>query len=331
MCALLCFCMFPNAAAASNADSAFHLQTAEGDGKLTISLTAKNLVDAYAFEVQLEFDSLRLQWMRAETSVSGFTVSPVVKGNRILFAHTKIGNASGIVGDAELVKLTFQRIRGGEAAVHWRTIKLIDSALDMSTLNPEIGAVFTSGLKPVQMRDIAGHWAEKNIDAAVELGFARGYQDGTFRPDNPITRAEFATLLTRALMLEGQSSASFADAALIPDWAASPVAAAARAGIVEGYDNGEFRPFRLIDRSELAVMIVRALGVQTDTGYASLTFADAGQIPSWAGPSVQLAVEHGLVKGRGDNRFAPLAQATRAEAITIILDLLDKLTASEQA
>jgi hypothetical protein len=167
----------------------------------------------------------------------------------------------------------------------------------------------------IRFADVAGHWAEKNINAAVAAGIVNGYADGTFRPDAAVTRAEFAG-----------AELTFADAAEIGAWAATAVAQSVEAGIAAGYDDGRFRPAANITRAELAVMIARALGVDIEAGASASTgFADDGDIPVWAKGAVSAVRQSGIVQGRSDNRFAPDATATRAEAVTTILNLLQKL------
>jgi hypothetical protein len=63
----------------------------------------------------------------------------------------------------------------------------------------------------LSLTDIAGHWAESNIKKLVSLGAISGYPDGTFRPNNNITRAEFVTVLVKAFQIEGQGGKVFVD------------------------------------------------------------------------------------------------------------------------
>lgn len=179
------------------------------------------------------------------------------------------------------------------------------------------------GSSNVVLTDVSAHWAAASIAEAVKRGIVTGYDDGTFRPDGQVTRAEFAAMLSRALNLEGVGEGlTFADSDRIPAWAKPFVAQAVRAGIIKGYDDHKFRPERNMSRAEVAVMIVRALELPTDPN-AALTFADADQIPAWARPQVAAAYEAGLMQGRGGNRFAPQANATRAEAVALILAMLN--------
>ncbi|WP_217558291.1 S-layer homology domain-containing protein [Paenibacillus sp. GbtcB18] len=170
--------------------------------------------------------------------------------------------------------------------------------------------------------DIEGHWAQEIILQAIEKGLAEGYEDRTFRPDRTITRGEFIVLLIRALGLARHESGppSFADETAIPGWAKDAAAIAAARGIAAGYEDGAFRPGTLITRAEMAAMIGRAVKLPAAEG-SSPAFSDTGEIPSWAADLVKQAAENGLIEGREGNRFAPQEQATRAEAVVMLLRL----------
>lgn len=179
------------------------------------------------------------------------------------------------------------------------------------------------GEQAVRLRDIAGHWAEASIKRAVELGFVSGYTDASFKPNQTVSRDEFVAMLVQALKLEGAGATpDFADAGSIQPWARPYIAQAFESGLIGGYADGTFRPKASLSRAELAAMIVRGLGLKP-AAEPTLFYADAGQIPAWAKPYVAAATEAGLMSGRGDNRFAPSASATRAEAAVVILNMLD--------
>lgn len=176
---------------------------------------------------------------------------------------------------------------------------------------------------PPVLKDIQEHWAKTAIDQAVAAGFVNGYSDGNFRPNQQVTRAEFVTMLGRALDLNADgTSLSFTDAGKIPSWAKDAIAEAVAAGIISGYKDGTFGPHKPLNRAELTAMIVRAGGIRPDS-QAKLAFNDAKDIPAWAVPYVAAAVDAGLVDGVGNNRFAPQQVATRAEAVTLVVKLLE--------
>ncbi|OZQ70038.1 hypothetical protein CA596_24380 [Paenibacillus odorifer] len=195
------------------------------------------------------------------------------------------------------------------------------------TATPAPTTVPTPSATPVvkpSLTDTGSHWAAAAIEKAVAGGFVSGYPDNTFRPNQKVNRVEFITMLARALQLpDSGNTSSFKDSAKIPAWAKSFVAQAVALQIISGYDDGTFRPTQELTRTELAVMVVRALGITVDPK-ATLTFNDAKDVPAWAVPYIAAAADAGIVNGIGQNRFAPNQVASRAEAVTIILNLLEK-------
>ncbi|MDF9409008.1 DUF1533 domain-containing protein [Pelotomaculum isophthalicicum JI] len=179
----------------------------------------------------------------------------------------------------------------------------------------------------VILTDIAGHWAEAAIEKLVAMGAVSGYPDGTFQPDNTITRAEFATVLVKAFKLEGKGGQTFADTA--GHWAADAVAAAACHGIVRGYDTNTFAPDDLITREQMAAMVVKAARPAPAAG--GLQFSDGGSISGWAREAVVTATGNGIIKGYEDRTFRPQDNATRAEAVTVIVNALNSIAPAAPA
>ncbi|MDI3269636.1 MAG: S-layer homology domain-containing protein [Bacillota bacterium] len=177
----------------------------------------------------------------------------------------------------------------------------------------------------VALKDIQGHWAQSYIVTLVERGVIRGYEDGTFRPDRAITRAEFVTLLVRELEPQAESSSApaFEDVAS-GHWAYESIQKAAAAGWLKPAEYGRmFKADQPMGRGEAARLIVRAAGFAPEaaalTGSSS-TFSDVqGEIK----PYVDVAVAHGLLTGFPGGVFKPQGTLTRAEAGAIILRLTD--------
>ncbi|WP_230192062.1 chitobiase/beta-hexosaminidase C-terminal domain-containing protein [Paenibacillus sp. CECT 9249] len=178
----------------------------------------------------------------------------------------------------------------------------------------------------IAFTDIAGHWAEDYIMRAAAKGIVSGYPDGTFKPNHPVTRAEFTVMLAGALKLEGNGSAlTFTDHDQIAGWAKQAVAQAVQAGIVVGFSDGSFRPNTQITRVEMAVMVARALQLELNAN-ALPGFADDETIPGWAKGAVEAIRKLGIVDGRGGNRFVPNETASRAEAVVMLLRLMENIS-----
>lgn len=170
------------------------------------------------------------------------------------------------------------------------------------------------------LTDIIGHWAEDSIKELVSLGAITGYPDQTFKPNDKITRAEFATILAKAFMLESKTSKVFNDTA--SHWAKDAISTAAAHGIVNGYSDTAFGPDDNITREQMAAMIVRA--AKLDTVALEISFTDSASISAWAKEGVATAVKNGVIKGYPDNTVRPRGNATRAEAVTVIVNALQE-------
>jgi len=115
-----------------------------------------------------------------------------------------------------------------------------------------------AGLTPVtggsaSFSDTSGHWAAGYIEAAKTAGLIGGYPDGTFRPNNLITRAEIAKLVVLGAGFATASGAGFSDIAT--NWAKGYIMTASNNGIVNGYSDGTFRPNNSATRAEASVMV----------------------------------------------------------------------------
>lgn len=212
------------------------------------------------------------------------------------------------------------------AAIMFQTDHLSKYALFEKALTPQ---------PPVPRKtfcDIQGHWAQKDIEIMAGLNIARGMEAGKFYPDRPVTRAEFATLLTRSLEIEEAKphQGHFQDV-LAGAWYFGAIEGAYTKGLVFGYGDGTFRPGMEITRQELATMVARGLTkggrqIQVRDGEVLLTrFADHTQISPWAREAVAAAVQAGIVAGREENRLTPGEHATRAEAVAMLRRMLVRL------
>lgn len=164
------------------------------------------------------------------------------------------------------------------------------------------------------------HWAYAAVGKLTERGCISGYPDGSFRPNAHITRAEFVTVLANTLGLKPRRiDIPYEDTD--NHWAHDYIAAAHALGIVEGFAEFSFKPDDPITREQMAVIAVKAAGLTPATGQT--TFSDNDEIALWSRSSVLAAANANLIKGYPDNTFRPQGLATRAEAVSIILSLLN--------
>ncbi|MCW3790215.1 S-layer homology domain-containing protein [Paenibacillus sp. LS1] len=301
----------------------FELKPVSVDNTLVeISVIGHDLEDLYAYEMNLQFDANTLRFSKASAGNAGYTVVPKVEGNNLQIAHTKVGSVKGDSGDQLLTTLQFSVQRAGKSTITLQNLKLVDSKLIMSKMTPALQETIQTESGTI-FSDITGHWAEDSIQKAVAAGFIDGYTDGTFRPKQEVTRAEFAVMFSRALKLDvNDLHAAFADANQIPAWASSHVQAAVQKQFITGYANHTFRPSTKMIRAEMASIAVRALGKEGHDVTNVNEFADAADISAWAKPFIYEAIELNIMQGIGNNHFSPKTNVTRAEAVTVILNVL---------
>ena len=191
-------------------------------------------------------------------------------------------------------------------------------------------------VKAGSFRDVtSAHWAFASVERAAELGLVTGYSDGTFRPDTPVTRAQFVLMLWRMCGKPAAAkAASFADASA--DWYQDALSWAVEKGYVNGLSDTRFGPDAPITRQQAMAILFRLNGGQsgtelTLTGIYEQTFADSTTIASWAKDATWWAVYHELVSGGGGSRIAPEANASRAQIAAILLRYADQFMTMEEA
>ncbi|MFI8577150.1 S8 family serine peptidase [Rossellomorea aquimaris] len=179
-------------------------------------------------------------------------------------------------------------------------------------------------------KDVQKHWAQDEIEVLASRMITSGKTEDTFAPQQKLTRAEFAVLLSRSLNLELTSyEGIFKDVKESKAWAYAGIEAAYRAGIVKGTLDGHYNPDAEINRQEMATMIVRAVKYQDESLVKGLEstnkFKDDSRISAFAKEAVYQANALGIIKGRSDNSFDPKADTTRAETAVMLYRMLNVL------
>lgn len=190
--------------------------------------------------------------------------------------------------------------------------------------------LFLAGVQVTAFSDLISHWANPALQALRARGVVAGFPDGSFRPDEPVTRAQLARLLTIALGQEHHLAAvsgvpgRYMDVP-VDHWAAAAIEVSSELGLLYGYPDGRFAPEAHLTRQELAVVAVRAAGLQAEVAAAGdrpLPFVDWTDVGPWASPSVWVADREGLLPAEADHRYRPRRPATRLEAALVSMRLL---------
>lgn len=216
-----------------------------------------------------------------------------------------------------------------------------------------LAAFISSSASAVNFTDTHGHWAEYTIDRLSNMGIVDGVGNGNFNPNGTVTRAEYLKMIMELYGIEtvNPRSGECLDAS-VNDWYAPYLQGALDKGLVpqdmiasysvritenENSDAkvvyyGAFNGGLAITREEMAVITqnMYQYNVTEETvgdmlKAASLSFADTSEISPWALQCVKLTVAEGFMEGMNDNLFEPKANATRAQAATILGRIIDSM------
>ena len=186
---------------------------------------------------------------------------------------------------------------------------------------------------PNPFYDTENHWAKDIIADMAATGIISGFEeDGKmiFKPDNNMTRAEFASMIANYKKLDFSKyddvKLDFTDNDIIPQWAVSAVKAVYKEGIILGRVNDDgtstFAPYDNITRAEAMTILGRILPNNDDL--PNLPFADKNDIPQWAEEGVSKLYSTGIVSGYEDNTILPNNNMKRAEAATMLYKIENK-------
>ena len=179
------------------------------------------------------------------------------------------------------------------------------------------------GNPPTTFADIQNHWAKPFIQALLDKGLISGYSDGTFKPDEKVTRAQFAAFLVKAFNPTAKRDAvKFTDVA-DDFWAKDVIQQAYRGQFMSGFDNKTFRPNENVQRVQVLVSLVSGLGLgSSDTSFLK-AYDDSSAIPDYAKDRVATATKKQIVVNYPQlKQLSPNKETTRAEVAAMIYQAL---------
>ncbi|MBW4695544.1 MAG: S-layer homology domain-containing protein [Lyngbya sp. HA4199-MV5] len=193
---------------------------------------------------------------------------------------------------------------------------------------PSPQAASTPAAQPKQFTDVpAGYWASAPIAALSAQGILTGFPDGSFQPNKPITRVEFAAIVQRAFnQPTSREALKFND--LQPDSPAiAAINEATQTRFMSGFPDGSFQPNLPIPRLQVLLALATGLNLQAKSPPNQVLdrYKDAEQIPKYAVDKIAAATEAGLVLNDGNAQLlTPGKVTTRAEAATLVYEALRK-------
>lgn len=185
---------------------------------------------------------------------------------------------------------------------------------------------------PLEFKDVKNHWAENAVNDMGSRMIITGLGSGLFKPDQDVTRAEFAAMMVRALGLQPENGQTPFPDVQTSDWYGSAIHTAYAYRLIDGFEDGTFRPDAPITRGQAMVILAHAMTITKlkerlpvqGTGATLQIYADAADISGWALSGVADAVQAGVVSGRNGAKLALQEYITRAEAAAMLQRLLQK-------
>lgn len=230
--------------------------------------------------------------------------------------------ASGIVKVEKVGKIS-EKINSDNnlPSKKWNNVYFIDIDGDNLFIGTNGGAGVYKQAKT--FKDIKSHWAKAEIDNMATMGYING-NNGIYRPNDNITRAEFMSLLTRIMNLSAFDNTNSPFKDVKPnDWFAKDIALASEGGLIKGYEDGTFRPNSSITRQEIGKIIGALLKDNlTDVEVDEILSRYDDNVSGWAKREVARNIKAEIIKGLPDNTFGGDKNATRAEAAVILLRFL---------
>lgn len=244
-------------------------------------------------------DDIKVERNKIRVYVDGFPVEHIIEGDE--------------------VKADIGELEAGE-----HTVKFNWECEDSAAYNEEVSFVADSGDKVFS--DVAEeHWAADKIANLAARGVVSGDEDGTFRPDDNVTRAEYIKMLTSVLKFKNvYDKSGFTDVSA-HDWFYDYVAAASEAGLFDGVYEGEFGADTVISREDMATFTYRALkaaGITLPNTNVKQIFLDKDEISSYAKTPINMLQQAGIVEGMENRKFLPSDGLTRAEAAKVLYEVI---------
>ncbi|WP_203247160.1 S-layer homology domain-containing protein [Sporosarcina beigongshangi] len=264
----------------------------------------------------IEGNSVNLNWQAAVDNVG-------IVSYELFNGKEKLATVNGDATSFKVEKLA-------EGTAYTFSVIAIDKAGNKSIFNPTTtvktkGSAGTPTPKPTPalFSDIAGTNLKAYIEQAAAAGIVSGYKDGTFKPNENLTRSQAASIIVRALGMKTDQAAPFGDIANFSNQTKAEINAAYKYGIILG-SGGNFRPNAAVTRVELAMMLERSYVFATESSYKASghpPFSDIGNYSAGTINAIAMVYELKIASGSA-GKFMPNNPTTRGQAAKMFVNFM---------
>ena len=255
------------------------------------------------------------------------TRSPPLLQNNVIVSNSRdglvaIGNANPNLGTTQIPGNNII-LNNGRFDIHNASRDNMMAAVGNQSDEDKVEGQVDFVARVIGFPDVQGHWAQTYIEALVAQDIIGGFPDGTYQPNEPVTRAQFAAILNKAFALPPKRQATdFVDVRR-DFWGYSAVQSAYQQGFLTGYPGQIFSPSREIPRLEVLVSLTSGLELAGAEPSTLNKYQDAADIPSWATGAIAAATEADLVVNYpAVEQLNPSQQATRADVAAFVYQAL---------
>lgn len=283
----------------------------------------------------IKANSTSVSWSSSDSKIVSVSSSGTIRGEKTGTATITVTTNDG--GHTASIKVTVKR-RPGDGGSGGGVPK-----------PPVVDGGKGDGVYTDKFTDVPEtHWASEQINSLVKKGIIKGRTTETFDPESPLTRAELAIIVTGMMNIAPvEDGITYGDT--LYHYAKNYISAAAKHGLMIGYDENSFNPDAYVTREQVISVLLRAVhlkGEVINDGIAALggdqilekiitiigydprgtitVYTDLDSCSAWAKGYIEVAIATGLTKGYEDNTIRPLVNATRAEAVVMVDRALGK-------
>lgn len=206
-----------------------------------------------------------------------------------------------------------------------RKSKFLSAMLSMCMTFSAVPAAYAGSGSSVSS-DIDGHWAQSELQEFIDMGYFNGDGKGNYKPNAPMTRAQFAAVVNRMQQYREESNdiSKYKDVSA-GAWYRSDLAKALAAAYMSGTSADTMSPEASVTREQAFVILARILKLDTSDTSALSGYADAENVSDWAAGSISALIKAGYVSGDNNKNINPKKELTRAEGVTVLSRSKDAL------